>query len=157
MVSPSTELTGNFGQQDFYFAIGQHMAQERSTAVCQAVDSKLTSELANSKMRSLVFDYLLRHGFSDTAIALAPIIENSSTAQLAKSDNEGEQLEAVDSAGDDSNAESAEHAAGEEWPESFEAVKRRINLIRLIETGHFLEAITELSTNYVNLVHQAPA
>ncbi|VDL96599.1 unnamed protein product [Schistocephalus solidus] len=282
MVSPTTQLTGNFGQQDFYFAIGQHIAQERSSAVCQAVDNKLTSELANSKMRrppsepvsclmrmwaqllgtsstcttyttwppkhkhkdftqqgverltsrmreiarghvtkepsqpdsqttsqplytthigltarewmrgdgvsgrgwrdlgevgisgwggrrrgvlgSLVFDYLLRHGFSDTAIALAPIIETSSAAQQTNSDIEGEQLESrkkisesVDSAGGVSNAESSDHTAGEEWPESFEAVKRRLNLIRLIEAGHFLEAITELSANYVNLVHQAPA
>nr|VZI39330.1 unnamed protein product [Spirometra erinaceieuropaei] len=53
MVSPTTQLTGNFGHQDFYFAIGQHMAQERSSAVCQAVDNKLTSELANSKMRRI--------------------------------------------------------------------------------------------------------
>ncbi|KAL7053383.1 hypothetical protein AAHC03_027175 [Spirometra sp. Aus1] len=162
MVSPTTQLTGNFGHQDFYFAIGQHMAQERSSAVCQAVDNKLTSELANSKMRSLVFDYLLRHGFSDTAIALAPIIENAPTAQPTKSDNEGEVQfgdgsKMSDSAGGDSTAESAVCGAGEEWPESFEAVKRRINLIRLIEAGHFLEAIAELSANYANLVHQAPA
>ncbi|VDD75287.1 unnamed protein product [Mesocestoides corti] len=51
LVSPTTALIGNFGQRDFAFAIDQHLAQERCNAVSQAIESKLTADLASVNMQ----------------------------------------------------------------------------------------------------------
>ncbi|KAM7542326.1 hypothetical protein Aperf_G00000014956 [Anoplocephala perfoliata] len=70
-ISPTTALIANFGQRDFSFAIVQHLAQERCNAVTQAIEDKLTADLANVEMQRLVFDYLMRNGYLATAKAMA--------------------------------------------------------------------------------------
>ncbi|VDO15062.1 unnamed protein product [Rodentolepis nana] len=100
LISPTTALIANFGQRDFTFAIAQHIAQERCTAVTQAIEDKLTADLASVEMQrfkqhdsfesdstlpmlavdameeekeasSIVFDYLMRNGYLATANAMA--------------------------------------------------------------------------------------
>lgn len=51
LISPTTALIANFGQRDFSFAIVQHLAQERCNAVTQAIEDKLTADLANVEMQ----------------------------------------------------------------------------------------------------------
>nr|CDS25603.1 ran binding protein 9 [Hymenolepis microstoma] len=71
LISPTTALIANFGQRDFSFAIAQHIAQERCTAVTQAIEDKLTADLASVEMQTIVFDYLMRNGYLATANAMA--------------------------------------------------------------------------------------
>ncbi|EUB63878.1 Ran-binding protein [Echinococcus granulosus] len=70
MISPATALIANFGQRDFVFAIAQYLAQERCSSVTQAIEDKLTADLANVGMQSLVLDYLMRHGYLATASSM---------------------------------------------------------------------------------------
>ncbi|KAM3177840.1 hypothetical protein ACTXT7_003729 [Hymenolepis weldensis] len=70
LISPTTALIANFGQREFSFAIAQHIAHERCSAVTQAIEDKLTADLANVEMQSLVFDYLMRNGYLATANAM---------------------------------------------------------------------------------------
>lgn len=51
LISPATALIANFGQRDFVFAIDQFLAQERCSAVAQAIEEKLTDDLANLEMQ----------------------------------------------------------------------------------------------------------
>lgn len=51
MVSPATALIANFGQRDFVFEIAQYLAQERCNSVTQAIEDKLTADLANVEMQ----------------------------------------------------------------------------------------------------------
>ncbi|VDK32213.1 unnamed protein product [Taenia asiatica] len=70
MISPATALIANFGQRDFVFAIAQYIAQERCNSVTQVIEDKLTADLANVEMQSLVLDYLLRYGYLATASSM---------------------------------------------------------------------------------------